>query len=68
LEIIWPTLSRKLRPTRISTVSISRIAAATLIATGKNEDSAPIATLEPGPTPNHMISSGKKMIFGVGPR
>ena len=37
-------------------------------ATGKKHDTAPIATFEPGPTPNHMIMIGKKMIFGVGPR
>ena len=27
-----------------------------------------IATFEEGPTPNHIIMMGKKMIFGVGPR
>ena len=42
--------------------------AATLNATGKKQDSVPSAILEPGPTPNHMIMIGKKMIFGVGPR
>ena len=61
-------LARKLRPTRISTGSISRMPAAALSATGKKQESAPIAILEPGPTPNHMIMTGKKMIFGVGPR
>ena len=42
--------------------------AAALIAIGKKQDSTPIAILEPEPTPNHMIMTGKKMIFGVGPR
>ena len=42
--------------------------AAALIAIGKKHDSAPIAIFEPGPTPNHMIITGKKMILGVGPR
>ena len=42
--------------------------AATDSATGKKHDSAPSATFEPEPTPNHMIITGKKMIFGVGPR
>ena len=42
--------------------------AAAQSATGKKHDSVPIATFEPGPTPNHMIITGKKMIFGVGPR
>ena len=42
--------------------------AAALRATGKKQDSAPMAIFEPGPTPNHMIMIGKKMIFGVGPR
>ena len=41
---------------------------ATLSTMGKKHDSAPIATFEAGPTPNHMIMIGKKMIFGVGPR
>ena len=40
---------------------------ATLSATGKKQEIAPIATLEPGPTPNHMIMIGKKMIFGHRP-
>ena len=40
----------------------------TLIAIGKKQDTAPIAILDPDPTPNHMIITGKKMIFGVGPR
>ena len=35
---------------------------------GKKQEIVPIATFEPGPTPNHMIMTGKKMIFGVGPR
>ena len=52
----------------ISTVSIWRMPAATLSATGKKQEIVPIATFEPGPTPNHMIITGKKMIFGVGPR
>jgi hypothetical protein len=42
--------------------------AATLSAIGKKQESAPMATFEPPPTPNHMIMTGKKMIFGVGPR
>ncbi len=42
--------------------------AATLIATGKKQETAPMAILDPAPTPNHMIITGKKMIFGVGPR
>ena len=50
------------------TVSIWRIPAAVLIAIGKKHDATPIAILEPGPTPNHMIITGKKMILGVGPR
>ncbi len=37
-------------------------------ATGKKHEIAPIAIFDPGPTPNHMIITGKKMIFGVGPR
>jgi hypothetical protein len=41
---------------------------ATLSATGKKQEIAPIATFDPGPTPNHMIMMGKKMIFGQGPR
>ena len=52
----------------MSTGSISRMPAATLSAIGKKQETAPIAILEPGPTPNHMIMTGKKMIFGVGPR
>ena len=50
------------------TASIWRIPAAVLIAIGKKHDATPIAILEPGPTPNHMIITGKKMILGVGPR
>ena len=65
---ICQVLSRKLLPTRISTLSISRMPPATLSATGKKQEIAPIATFEPGPTPNHMIMIGKKMIFGHGPR
>ena len=42
--------------------------AAALIATGKKQDSTPIAIFDPAPTPNHMIMTGKKMILGVGPR
>ena len=42
--------------------------AATLSTIGKKHESVPIATFESGPTPNHMIMIGKKMIFGVGPR
>ena len=42
--------------------------AATLSAMGKKHDTAPIAILEPPPTPNHMIITGKNTIFGVGPR
>ena len=60
--------ARKLRPTRTSTGSICRMPAAMLMAIGKKHDSAPIAILDPEPTPNHMIMIGKKMIFGVGPR
>ena len=60
--------ARKLRPTRISTGLIVRMPAAALSATGKKHEIVPIATFEPGPTPNHMIITGKKMIFGVGPR
>jgi hypothetical protein len=60
--------ARKLRPTRMSTSSMPRIPAATESATGKKQDSAPIAILDPMPTPNHMIMMGKKMILGVGPR
>jgi hypothetical protein len=52
----------------MSTPSTCRKPAATLIAIGKKQESAPIATLDPAPTPNHMIMTGKKMIFGVGPR
>ena len=44
------------------------MAAATLITIGKKQDMAPIAIFDAGPTPNHMIMIGKKMIFGVGPR
>ena len=61
-------MARKLRPTRISTLSIWRMPAAAESATGKKHEIVPIATFEPGPTPNHMIMTGKKMIFGVGPR
>ena len=61
-------LARKLLPTRISTGSIWRMPAATESAIGKKQDSVPSATFEAGPTPNHMIMIGKKMIFGVGPR
>ena len=61
-------LARKLRPTRISTLSIWRMPAATDSATGKKHDSVPSAILDSEPTPNHMIITGKKMIFGVGPR
>ena len=42
--------------------------AAALIAIGKKHEIAPIAIFDPEPTPNHMIITGKKMIFGVGPR
>ena len=42
--------------------------AAALSTTGKKHDSVPIAILDPAPTPNHMIITGKKTIFGVGPR
>ena len=42
--------------------------AATLSATGKKHDNVPSAILDSGPTPNHMIMIGKKMILGVGPR
>ncbi len=42
--------------------------AAVLMTIGKKHDSTPIAIFEPLPTPNHMIITGKKMIFGVGPR
>jgi hypothetical protein len=52
----------------MSTLSISRIPPAMLSATGKKQEIAPIATFDPGPTPNHMIMMGKKMIFGQGPR
>ena len=45
--------------------SPSRIPPATLSATGKKHEIAPIAILEPGPTPNHMIMTGKKMIFAA---
>ena len=65
---ICQPVSRKLRPTRISTASISRMPAAVLIAIGKKHESTPIAIFEPEPTPNHMIITGKKMILGVGPR
>ena len=41
---------------------------AALMAIGKKQDTTPIAILEPDPTPNHMIITGKKIIFGVGPR
>ena len=34
----------------------------------KEADTAPIAIFDPAPTPNHMMMTGKKMIFGVGPR
>ena len=47
---------------------IWRMPAAAQSATGKKHEIVPIATFEPGPTPNHMIITGKKMIFGVGPR
>ncbi len=65
---ICQALARKLRPTRISTLSIWRIPAAVESAIGKKQEIAPIATFDPGPTPNHMIITGKKMILGVGPR
>ena len=42
--------------------------AAALSTTGKKHDSVPIAILDSGPTPNHMIITGKNTIFGVGPR
>lgn len=42
--------------------------AATESAIRKKQDSVPNAIFEGGPTPNHMITIGKKMIFGVGPR
>ena len=60
--------ARKLRPTRINVRSISRMPAAALIATGKKQETTPIAIFDPAPTPNHMIMTGKKMILGVGPR
>ncbi len=41
---------------------------ATLSATGKKQDSAPIATFDDGPTPNSAIRIGRKTIFGVGAR
>ena len=41
---------------------------AALIAIGKKQEIAPMAIFDPEPTPNHMIITGKKMIFGVGPR
>ena len=47
---------------------MSRIPAAAESAIGKKHESVPSAALEPGPTPNHMTITGKKMIFGVGPR
>ena len=37
-----------------------------LNSTGKKQDTAPIATFEPGPTPQNRISTGNRMIFGVG--
>ena len=65
---ICQVLSRKLRPTRISTPSIWRMPAAALSTTGKKHDTVPMAILDSGPTPNHMIITGKNTIFGVGPR
>ena len=41
---------------------------AALMAMGKKQDTTPMAIFDPVPTPNHMIMTGKKMIFGVGPR
>ena len=68
LMAVCQRVARKLRPTRISTGSIWRMPVATLSTIGKKQDRVPIATFEAGPTPNHMIMIGKKMIFGVGPR
>ena len=42
--------------------------AATLSATGKKQERVPSAIFDAEPRPNHMIITGKKMIFGVGPR
>ena len=42
--------------------------AATLSTIGKKHEIVPIAILDPGPTPNHMIITGKNTILGVGPR
>ena len=67
-EVICHVVARKLRPTRMITLSMPRMPPAALTATGKKHDSTPIAILEPEPTPNHMIMIGKKMILGVGPR
>ena len=68
LAAIARALARKLLPTRIRTRSICRMPDAALIAIGKKQETAPIAIFDPEPTPNHMIITGKKMIFGVGPR
>ena len=38
-----------------------------LSTTGKKQDTAPIAIFEPGPTPQSRISTGNRMILGVGP-
>ena len=45
-----------------------RIPAAADSAIGKKQEITPIAIFDSGPTPNHIIMTGKKMIFGVGPR
>ena len=41
---------------------------ATLSATGKKHDSAPMATLLAGPTPNSVMRIGSSTILGVGAR
>src|SRR5690606_40781134 len=45
LVAIWKRLARKLRPTRISTGSISRMPAAAESAMGKKDEIVPIAIL-----------------------
>ena len=65
LKIIWLREALKLLPTRTSTGSMRRTAAATVSATGKNADSAPSAAFEAGPTPKSRIAIGKNTIFGA---
>ena len=56
----------KLRPTLIKVGSTSNMPATVERTTGKNADSAPMAILEPGPTPNRIIRMGRKITLGAG--